>query len=252
MSRKKRRSRSGRRHRRDKSLRVLVIIAVLFVIAVFGAGYLKSRLADGSSRKKAAVSKEESKDTSVDKTEVSSEAASETDNGADAVKLGTSTVWKGKKYELRRKQDVVLFLGIDRSAEKSSEYNDAGQNGIAETLLVIKADGEKKESTLLEIPTDALVNLQLYDAAGKSDGTAGGPVGLQFSYGKSARDGCRLTSDRVSELLLGQTIDGTISLTSAGLENVVDDLGGVDITIPEDMTEMESIDSSSPQGRRFR
>ena len=267
MKRKKRRFRYHRGHRRDKGLRALVAIAFLVVITIFGAGYLKNRYAADRGQKKTTEAKgntgvkenqtdENQTDDmltdgkgSSDGQDASSAETSAKEGSFISKTAGVETVWNGKSYELRNKQDLVLFLGVDRSDEAAAGYEDAGQNGIAETLLVLVADREKKEVTLLDIPADTMVQAQLYDASGNASGEAGKPVGLQFSYGKSARDGCRLTEDRVSEVLLGQNIDGTISLTVDGLKEVVDSVGGVDVLIPEDMTGMESVDPSFIAGK---
>ena len=124
------------------------------------------------------------------------------------------------------------------SSETAAQYDSAGQNGIAEVILLLVADGETKETTLIGIPADTLIQLQKYNENGNPAGMAEGYASLQFSYGKSARDGCRLTAEQISGLLQGIHIDGTISLTREGLEEVVDRLGGVDAEIPEDMSDL--------------
>ena len=223
MSSEKRRSRSHRRHRRhrkDRGLILLVALSFAVVAAIFAAGFLKSRLKP---------SKTTDRDVEI------SAGDQEKDAGRS---LGTSVSWQGKTYEARRKMDVILFLGIDRSLETAAQYDSAGGNGIAEVILLIVADRETKETTLVGIPTETLVQLQRYDEAGNLSGTDDGYAAVQFSYGKNARDGCRLTAERITELLQGIHIDGTVSLTRDGLEDVVDSLGGVDAAIPEDTTEL--------------
>ena len=220
MSSKRRRSRSHRRHRRDRGLYGLVILSFVVVAAIFAAGFVKSRLKP---------SKTTDKNVEI--------SAGDSEKEAD-VNLGSSVTWQGKTYEARRKMDTILFLGVDRSSETAAQYDSAGQNGIAEVILLLVADGETKETTLIGIPADTLIQLQKYNENGNPAGMAEGYASLQFSYGKSARDGCRLTAEQISGLLQGIHIDGTISLTREGLEEVVDRLGGVDAEIPEDMSDL--------------
>lgn len=73
-----------------------------------------------------------------------------------------------------------------------------------------------------------------------------GQIALQYAYGDGKKQSCRLTTEKVSELLYGVDIQSYLSLTLDGMVKAADAIGGVALTVPEDYT---SIDPAFVKGQ---
>ena len=69
--------------------------------------------------------------------------------------------------------------------------------------------------------------------------TENGQIALQYAYGDGAEESCRLTSEKVSELMYGVNVDSYFSLTLEGLVAATDAVGGITLTVPEDYTAVD-------------
>lgn len=146
--------------------------------------------------------------------------------------------YNGKKYERNTDIRTILFLGVDRRQE--TEINDTpGYNGQADTILLYVLNKEKKTASRLEISRDTMTDIALYDMAGEYLASERAQIAMQYAYGDSPKKSCLLMEEAVSNLLYGIPVRGYFSMTLDGIGPVVDALGGVTITVPEDYTYIE-------------
>lgn len=171
-------------------------------------------------------------------------AASASASAADSEGFGGTVQYGGKTYTRRQDLETVLFLGIDRSQDEKLG-DTIGQNGRSDTMLLFLVDKTAKNVSMLEISRDTMADVDVYDNSGTYLYTANMQLTMQYTFGDSARRGCWLTKNKVSELLYDTPIDATVSLTMEGIAPAVDALGGVTLTIPADYT---AIDPAFTQG----
>lgn len=138
--------------------------------------------------------------------------------------------------EYRRRTDVktILFLGVDN--EYTSEFGAGlvGNNGRSDAIMLFLVDTKTKTTELLTVSRDTITEVDVYDGLGDLQYSVPMQITLQYSFGNSAKRSCFLTQRTVSELLYDARIDGYFSLTMDGIPVIVEELGGVTLTFPED------------------
>jgi polyisoprenyl-teichoic acid--peptidoglycan teichoic acid transferase len=94
-------------------------------------------------------------------------------------------------------------------------------DGLADVMLLIKFDPEKKKLIMLSVPRDTRTEIEGYGIKKiNSANTHGGPA---------------LTAKTVSNLLDGVGIDRYIRINVLGVGKLIDALGGVTVYVPKDM-----------------
>ncbi len=94
-------------------------------------------------------------------------------------------------------------------------------DGLADVMLLIKFDPEKKKLVMLSVPRDTRTEIEGYGIKKiNSANTHGGPA---------------LTAKTVSNLLDGVGIDRYIRINVLGVGKLIDALGGVTVYVPKDM-----------------
>ena len=144
----------------------------------------------------------------------------------------------GKKYKLNPDIKTVLFMGVDKE-EKADLGNNPGENGQSDSLNLLVLNKEEKTAQIIQISRDSMVGIDIYDVTGNRLMTENGQIALQYAYGDGAEESCRLTSEKVSELMYGVNVDSYFSLTLEGLIAATDAVGGITLTVPEDYTAID-------------
>lgn len=148
--------------------------------------------------------------------------------------------YDGVKYRRRTDFKTVLFLGVDNT--KTSEFDEdvVGNNGRSDAIMLFLVDTKDKTSQLLTISRDTITEVDVYTGDGDLVYSRPMQVTLQYSYGDSPKRSCFLAQRTISELLYDARIDGYFSLTMDGIPVIVDELGGITLTMPEDYTQIDS------------
>lgn len=167
---------------------------------------------------------------------------------SDAEEIETDTVvYQGKKYRYNSDLELILFMGVDKS-EPISLQNHAGAGGQADTLLLAVLDREQKKVQMVSVSRDTMTDVKIYDESGEYLATEHAQIALQYAYGISAKRSIQMTKEAVSNLLYEVPIRSYVSLNVEGIAPIVDAMGGVTLTIPEDYT---MIDPAFTQGSVF-
>lgn len=209
---------------------LLVIIFVCVIIITGVSGFLIS---------------ERKNDKVVRKTDVTNNNTLESDNYGNDTGLFSrdsfdgSITYNGKRYEANTAIDTLLFLGIDNS-DQSREGVGIVEGGRSDTIILFAIDNKNKKITPLEINRDSMVDVDIYDNDGNYLAQGLEQLTMQYSYGRNARQACNLTKNKISDLLCRTRIDGVISLTMDGIEPIVDSIGGVDLRLETDETQLDS------------
>lgn len=115
----------------------------------------------------------------------------------------------------------VLVLGIDKMGQRApSSSQQAGLGGNSDTMLLLRIDDPRQKVTVLSIPRDTQVRI----AGRRAKINAANPQG-----------GIPLAAQTVSKLLGGVAIDRFLRVDTHGLIELVDALGGVEVTIAKPM-----------------
>lgn len=148
-----------------------------------------------------------------------------------------TVIHNGQKYQYDTDQIHILFMGIDTS-DAMEELLLPGYAGQADCLFIFSFDKSTKKTSLLQIPRDAVTEVDLYGVGGDCYSTIQAPIATQYAYSTGGKASCWATVKTVSEYLYGLPIDGYISLNLDGVRAIHEAIGGVTLEIPEDYTEI--------------
>lgn len=195
--------------------KIVIILVVVCAVLLGGVVYTVTREKESSEKKTASTEQ---------KTE-------------DESQSGIVTI-DGEKYKRNSDIQTVLFMGIDKQA-KTDFHNNPGENGQSDSLNLLAVDRAAKTAQIIQISRDSMVDIDIYDVTGEKLMTEQGQIALQYAYGDGEEESCRLTSEKVSELMYGVEVDSYVSLTLEGMIVATDELGGVTLTVPEDYTAID-------------
>ncbi len=160
----------------------------------------------------------------------------------DESEWGNRLTYKGKKYRRNTNLQPVLFIGVDESNEESWNGYEEGYEGVignsgrADTIILFILDTENNTDTVLSVSRDTITDVDVYDMKGNFAYTTKIQLAMQYSYGDSPSRSLFLTKRTVDRLLYDIRIDGSLSLTVDGISAIVNQLGGIELTMPRDYT----------------
>ncbi len=153
------------------------------------------------------------------------------------------TVWKegwvrygGRIYEYNEDILTFLLLGIDKEGKASANKTATG-GGQSDAIFLVVADPGTKKLSLIGVNRDTIVDVFM-PGVGESgeDITYPSQIAVQHGFGDGLQGSCGLTRDRVSELFYGLPIHAYASFNMGGIAALNDALGGVEVTVLEDLT----------------
>ena len=190
--------------RRKKAGPMLIIIPIIVIIAL--ACLVLS-----------AIILEKSKENSVQTG--SAVEAPDYDN-ADKWSEGIVT-YNNQRYRYNNKIRTYLFMGIDTDEP------------VHKFLIIV--DKAHDKLSLISIHRNLMTTVKMYNREGEYTGDAELQICLQHGYGDGERLSCQRTADCVSNLFYGIPIHGYVSLNMGGIGILNDALGGVEVTILQDL-----------------
>lgn len=216
-------NRTGKRRKRQvkKCLRALIAVLVLGIIGTTGLGIWRKRHAVQETETEPAAGAGESKTTS---------------SGA--------VTYEGKTYQYNDHLSNFLFMGVDsrKKVETTTGQANAGQ---ADAIFLISWDRVEHNMSVVSIPRDTMAEIEVFDQNGDSLGTTTDHINLAYAYGDGKNESCNLMKQAVSNLLYGLPIQGYCALNMDGIPALIDGVGGVTVTIPND-----SLEETNPEWKK--
>lgn len=159
---------------------------------------------------------------------------SDPSDGKEAAADG-SRYFDGIRYVQNDDIKTVLFIGVDKyeAQTHTDSYNNDQQ---ADFLMLLLVDEKAKSCTALHLNRDTMADIRILGVRGENAGTFKGQLALSHTYGSGKKDSCRNTVKAVSDLLYGARIDHYIAFTFDAVAKVNDLVGGVTVTVPDDLT----------------
>lgn len=142
---------------------------------------------------------------------------------------------EGKVYEYN--DDIMTFLcmGVD-SRNGIEKEKTPGKAGQADAQLLVVVNPRKEEINVIAINRDTMTDIEIYDTAGMYLGEEEAQITLQYAYGNGREKSCQLMEQAVSKLFYGIPIHGYGALDMQSIATLNDAVGGVEVTVLEDMT----------------
>ena len=146
-------------------------------------------------------------------------------------------VYHEKIYEYKEDSINFLLLGIDKKGKLDHNTDlsdwDAGQ---ADAVFVISLDPGEKKVSVIGIPRNSMAYVEMFDSDRNSLGYIYNQVCLQYGYAGGGELGLEATKRLVSELLYELPIHGACAINFKAIEIVTEKIGGVEVTIKEDLS----------------
>ena len=143
--------------------------------------------------------------------------------------------YQGKVYSYKRDCLTFLCMGIDKKGEMEAS-EDLLKGGQADAIFLAVLDPGEKKISIIGINRDTMTEISVYDENGLYVGTRTAQIALQHGYGDGMETSCERMVDAVSHLFYGIPIHGYCSLNMEVITLVNDAIGGVTVTVPEDLT----------------
>ena len=149
-----------------------------------------------------------------------------------------AVLWNGKEYEYNDHLSNYLVLGIDtrEKTETSVGQADAGQ---ADAIYLVSRDRVKSTVTVISVPRDTMTEIETFTPGGESLGKSTDHISLSYAYGDGGHESCRLAREAVSNLFYGLPIQGYCAVNMDGISALVQSVGTVTVTVPNDSLEAE-------------
>ena len=146
-------------------------------------------------------------------------------------------IFEEEVYEYNEACLNFILMGIDRGGvlEKETDLSDwsAGQ---ADTIFLVSLDNQNKKVSLIGIPRNAMVHLEVYNEEKECIDTIYNQICLQYGYAGGGELGLQKMADSVSKLFYDLPIHGACAVSYDAIGIVTDKLGGIEVTISENMT----------------
>lgn len=143
---------------------------------------------------------------------------------------------QGKIYEYN--EDILTFLvmGIDKM-EEVSESKDKVSGGQADALFLVIANPDDRSIKILAVNRDTMTDIVMYNAGvSGSSSLVNAQIAAQHGFGDGKELSCELTRDAVSRLFFDLPVNGYVSVNMGAIPELNDALGGVDVTVLEDLS----------------
>ena len=146
---------------------------------------------------------------------------------------------EGEVWEYNKDIMTFLCMGVDSRNGIQSEKT-PGKAGQADALLMLVVNPRREEVNVIAINRDTMTDIEIYDTAGMYLEEQKKQITLQYAYGDGREKSCELMEQVVSELFYGIPIHGYGALAMDSIATLNDAVGGVEVTILEDMTKFKS------------
>ena len=142
---------------------------------------------------------------------------------------------EGEIYEYNKDILTFLCMGVDSRSGIEKEKT-PGKAGQADALLMVVVNPRKEEINVIAINRDTMTDIEIYDTAGMYLEEEKAQITLQYAYGDGREKSCELMEETVSKLFYGIPIHGYGALDMQSIATLNDAVGGVEVTVLEDMT----------------
>jgi LCP family protein required for cell wall assembly len=147
------------------------------------------------------------------------------------------TVYEDKIYEYNEDTLNFVLMGIDKSGELSTtenyKYSKVGQ---ADSIFLVSLNQKDKKVSIIGIPRNSMVEVEVFNSDKQVIETMYDALCLQYPYAGGGAEGLTQMKESVSELFYDLPIHGACAISFDAIEKIVDMIGGVEVTVPDDMT----------------
>lgn len=144
--------------------------------------------------------------------------------------------YNGSTYVYDKNKVAFAFIGVDR--QEIGEQSDAyGTSGQADTDMIAVVDTSTGNVSIITIPRDTIVDIDLYSKSGIFLRTEPKQLCLAYAYGDGMEQSCTNVTSAVSRILMNVPIEKYFTLDLDGIAPLNDAIGGVTLESLHDFPE---------------
>lgn len=144
--------------------------------------------------------------------------------------------YKNQIYAYNEDILTFLFMGIDKQEETVQEMPEGMDGGQADALFLLVLNPHKKEMNLIGINRNTMTQVDMYSDTGGYIDTVTAQICVQHGFGNGVEESCVYQKEAVSRLFYGLPIHGYAAINLSAVALLNDAVGGVNVTVLEDMT----------------
>ncbi len=216
-----------KRKKRKKRIAISIACgAVLLIVVMLSAFGVARMVGKNSLRSKAAAAAPDL--SPVTATEVLTEEEKETWQEG-------WVKYNGIIYAYNKEMMTFLFMGIDKDgdAKEVAEGTDGGQ---ADALFLVAVNPKDRTVKVIGLNRNTMADVDIYNEEGAYVNTVKAQIAVQHGFGNGMEESCDYQCKAVSRLLYGLPIHGYAAINMAAIPALNDAVGGVDVTVQEDIS----------------
>ena len=157
----------------------------------------------------------------------------------------TSASWQsdwvrydGGVYDYNEDITTFLIMGIDKDevVTRAIEGTDGGQ---ADSLFLLVIDPHKQAIRIIGINRNSMTDVDIYDEYGRYQTTVVAQIATQHGFGDGMEKSCEYQVKAVSNMFYQLPIHGYAAINMSAIPTINDRVGGVDVTVLEDLTKWD-------------
>lgn len=177
-------------------------------------------------------------DPGLDATE-SVYGAADAGQTTDAAEEKEGRVWyDGKAYDFNEDIMTFLVMGIDQRSETVQEWDgeEDFDGGSADAIFLVVLNPHIRKMQIIAIDRNTITDVDFYDNEGKYIETLRTQLAVQHGFGDGTQKSAEYMEKAVSNLFYGLPVNGYCAINMSAIDKVNDAVGGVDVTVLEDLT----------------
>ncbi|MBO6239748.1 MAG: LCP family protein [Butyrivibrio sp.] len=183
------------------------------------------------------------------KTNLDSKSATSTPMMAQtdtAVYEDTSATWEddwitydGNVYDYNDDITTFLIMGIDKDDDTVVKVAEGTDGGQADALFLLVLDPHDQSIKIIGINRNSMTNVDVYDEFGRYQTTVIAQLATQHGFGDGMEESCGYQVKAVSNMFYQLPIHGYAAINMSAIPIINDQVGGVDVTVLEDLTKWD-------------
>lgn len=145
-------------------------------------------------------------------------------------KYEETIIYNGHTYVYDSNKVAFAFIGVDRENLSVNGDSVIGNAGQADTDIVGVIDTNTGEISVITIPRDTMVDVDLYTVSGEFVRTQNMQLCLAYAYGDGGTSSCENVTTSISRILGNVPVEKYFALDLSGIAPLNDAIGGVTVT----------------------
>ena len=141
----------------------------------------------------------------------------------------------GTIYAYNEEMMTFLFMGIDKDGD-AKEVAEGTEGGQADALFLAAVNPKDQTVKIIGLNRNTMADVDIYNEEGAYVNTVKAQIAVQHGFGNGMEESCDYQCRAVSRLFYGLPIHGYAAINMAAIPALNDAVGGVDVTVQEDLS----------------